>query len=53
MDNLFYIYLNLYPGKADIILNAIKKGIEKADILRIEGKDRTEAISNHIINALD
>lgn len=53
MDNLFYVYLNLYPGKADIILNAIKMGIAEADTSHMEGKDRTEAISSHILDALD
>ena len=53
MDNLFYVYLNLYPGKADVIINAIKSGIEEADILHMEGKDRIDEINSHILNSLD
>lgn len=51
--DLFYVYLNLYPGKADIILNAIKAGIAEADTTHLKGKDRTDTISSHIMDALD
>lgn len=53
MDDLFFVYLNLYPGKADIILNAIKTGIAEADLSHLKGRDRTEKISSHILDALD
>ena len=51
--DLFSVYLNLYPGKADIILNAIKAGIAEADTTHLKGKDRTDTISSHIMDALD
>lgn len=53
MDDLFYVYRNLYPGQENIIIDAIKKGIEKADILNITGKERIDEISSHILDALD
>lgn len=40
MNNLFYIYLSLYPSKADIILDAIRRGIEEADSLHMTGKKK-------------
>lgn len=51
--NLFYVYLNLYPGKADIILDAIKNGLAEADTTHLKGKDRTDTISSHIMDALE
>lgn len=53
MDNLFFTYQTLYPGKTDVILDAIKKGIEVADSMRMEGKDRINEINSHIMDALD
>lgn len=53
MDNLFFVYLKLYPGKADLILSAIKKGIEAADSSHLKGKDRTDEINIHILDTLD
>lgn len=53
MDNLFYVYLKLYPGKADTILEAIKSGIAEADSLHMEGKERIGQINCHILDALD
>lgn len=53
MDNLFFVYQALYPGKENVIIDAIKKGIEKADILNITGKERIDEISSHILDALD
>lgn len=44
MNDLFYIYLSLYPGKADIILDAIRRGIEEADLLHMTGKDRNAGL---------
>lgn len=53
MDNLFYIYLKLYPGKADTILDAICRGIETADALDMTGKDRNAVIDGFILESLD
>lgn len=53
MNNLFYIYLSLYPGKADIILDAIHRGIEEADSLHMTGKKRNAVISSFILESLD
>lgn len=53
MKNLFFAYLRLYPGKADLILNAIKNGIDKSDSLHLTGKDRLDEINSHILDALD
>lgn len=53
MNNLFYVYLKLYPGKTDLILSAIGKAIEAADSLHMEGKERIDQINCHILDALD
>lgn len=53
MNNLFYIYLSLYPDKADIIFDAIRRGIEEADSLYITGKKRNAVISSFILESLD
>lgn len=53
MQDLFYSYLHLYPGKADVILNAIAKGISIADAQHMTGRERTDEITSHILDALD
>lgn len=53
MENLFYSYLHLYPGKADVILNAIAKGISDADAQRMTGKERIDEITSHTLDTLD
>jgi hypothetical protein len=53
MDNLFCTYLKLYPGKADVIMDAIRSGIESADNQCIKGRDREDEINSHILDALD
>lgn len=52
-NKLFYIYLSLYPGKADVIHSAISRGIEKADMQCLEGKERQDCIECEILDALD
>ena len=53
MQNLFYSYLHLYPGKADVILKAIAEGVSAADAQRMTGRERIDEITSHILDALD
>ncbi len=53
MDNLFYIYLKLYPVKADPILDAICSWIESADALDMTGKDRNAVIDGFILESYE
>lgn len=53
MENLFFAYLRIYPGKKDIIMDAISKGIADADRLQLTGKDRIDKVNSHILVALD
>lgn len=52
-NNLFYTYLRLYPGKADVIMHAIKNGQFKAEIANADEKERLEIIECEILDALD
>lgn len=53
MQNLFYSYLQLYPGKADVILDAISEGISEADDRHMTGKERDDEVTGYILDALD
>lgn len=53
MNSLFYTYLKLYPGKADVIMNAIREGEEHAHALGYtEESDIQECVEYAILDAL-
>ena len=53
MNNIFYTYLRLYPGKADVILSAMNRAAAEADNLRLTGRSREDYIEGEVLDAVD
>ena len=53
-ENLFYTYLRLYPGKADVIQNAMEKGKKEAEMDGITGETGIlEYMESEILEAVN
>ena len=52
-NDLFYTYLRLYPGKADVIRTAMDRGYAMAKKNGITGSEADAYAESEILDALD
>lgn len=53
MMDLFYTYLRLYPGKADVIRKAMADGEKEVQAQGLAGKEAQDLTEAYILDALD
>lgn len=53
MNKLFATYNRLFPGKADVIIDAMNRAEKEADSQNLMGKEKDDYIESEILDAVN